>query len=382
MFNVKKATNDCIQWIRDWREENGPGCNLIVGISGGVDSLVAAKLCVEAVGADKVLGVIMPNYKQDDICVAYDICQHVLSIDYLTINIGSAYDDIIDQIDAAFNVTDQTLINLAPRLRMATLYGVSQSHNGRVVNTCNLSEDYIGYSTRYGDSAGDFAPLAQFTKSEVKRIGYYLGLPIKYVEKTPSDGLCGKSDEDNFGFTYAVLDRYIRTGICDDPEIKRRIDRLHTKNKFKLEPMPYFNYKEDNNMTYCCSPEDIAVALEKAQETINHKHVLDKEFRSCERQIKEALGVDVYIIPKDDFDKRVYKTLSKDDISFVGRTKDIATGKIRTTVGFKDGTQTSVVLNDWEDEDDTEKAIMWCLLKKCFKSKRSLEKVIYSMEDM
>ena len=172
MFNVKKATNDCIQWIRDWREENGPGCNLIVGISGGVDSLVAAELCVEAVGADKVLGVIMPNYKQDDIDVAYDICQHVLGIDYLTINVGSAYDDIIDQIDAAFNVTDQTLINLAPRLRMATLYGVSQSHNGRVVNTCNLSEDYIGYSTRYGDAAGDFSPLAQFTKSEVKRIGY------------------------------------------------------------------------------------------------------------------------------------------------------------------------------------------------------------------
>lgn len=221
--------------------------------------------------------------------------------------------------------------------------------------------------------------MAQFTKSEVKRIGYYLGLPIKYVEKTPSDGLCGKSDEDNFGFTYAVLDRYIRTGICKDPEIKRRIDRFHTKNKFKLEPMPYFNYKEDNNMTYCCSPEDIAVALEKAQETINHKHVLDKELRSCERQIKDALGVDVYIMPKDE---HVYKTLSKDDISFVGRTKDIATGKIRTTVGFKDGTQTSVVLNDWEDEDDTEKAIMWCLLKKCFKSKRSLEKVIYSMEDM
>lgn len=244
MFNVEKATNDCIQWIRDWREENGPGCNLIVGISGGVDSLVAAELCVEAVGADKVLGVIMPNREQDDIDVAYDICQYVLGIDYLTINVGSAYDDIIDQIDAAFNVTDQTLINLAPRLRMTTLYGVSQSHNGRVVNTCNLSEDYIGYATRYGDAAGDFAPLAQFTKGEVKRIGHYLGLPKNYVEKTPSDGLCGKSDEDNFGFTYAVLDKYIRTGVCDDPEVKRRIDRLHEKNEFKLKPMQYFNYKE------------------------------------------------------------------------------------------------------------------------------------------
>lgn len=373
MFNVEKATNDCIQWIRDWREENGPGCNLIVGISGGVDSLVAAELCVEAVGADKVLGVIMPNYKQDDIDVAYDICQHVLNIDYLTINIGSAYDDIIDQIDAAFNVTDQTLINLAPRLRMTTLYGVSQSHNGRVVNTCNLSEDYIGYATRYGDAAGDFAPLAQFTKGEVKRIGHYLGLPKNYVEKTPSDGLCGKSDEDNFGFTYAVLDKYIRTGVCDDPEVKRRIDRLHEKNEFKLKPMQYFNYKEektDMNM----SPDEILKALEKAVAKKEKEHTIGEELRSCERQIKDALGIDVYIVPKNKTDKQVCKTLSKDDITFVGRTKDIATGKIRTTVGFKDGTQTSVVLNDWEDEDDTEKAIMWCLLKKCFKSKRSLEK--------
>lgn len=378
MFNVEKATNDCIQWIRDWREENGPGCNFIVGISGGVDSLVAAALCVEAVGADNVLGVIMPNFEQRDIKVAYDICQYVLGIDYLTINIGTAFDNLVNQIDLAMEVSNQTLVNLPARLRMATLYAVSQSHNGRVVNTCNLSEDWVGYSTRYGDAAGDFSPLAQFTKGEVKAIGHYLGLPKEYVEKTPSDGLCGKSDEENLGFTYEVLDKYIRTGVCDDPEAKRKIDRLHKKNEFKMKPMPYFNYKEDNYMT-CCSPEDIAIALEKAQETINRRHTLYKELRSCERQIKDALGVDVYIMPKDE---HVYKTLSKDDISFVGRTKDIATGKIRTTVGFKDGTQTSVVLNDWEDEDDTEKAIMWCLLKKCFKSKRSLEKVIYSMEDM
>lgn len=381
MFNVEKATNDCIQWIRDWREENGPGCNFIVGISGGVDSLVAAELCVEAIGADNVLGVIMPNFEQRDIKVAYDICQYVLGIDYLTINIGTAFDNLVNQIDLAMEVSNQTLVNLPARLRMATLYAVSQSHNGRVVNTCNLSEDWVGYSTRYGDAAGDFSPLAQFTKGEVKAIGHYLGLPKEYVEKTPSDGLCGKSDEENLGFTYEVLDKYIRTSVCDDPEAKRKIDRLHKKNEFKIKPMPYFNYKEDNYMT-CCSPEDIAIALEKAQETINRRHTLYKELRSCERQIKDGLGVDVYIAPKDEFDKQVYKTLSKEDVSFVGRTKDIATGKIRTTVGFKDGTQTSVVLNEWEDEDDTEKAIMWCLLKKCFKSKRSLERVIYSMEDM
>jgi NAD+ synthase len=381
MFNVEKATNDCIQWIRDWREKNGPECNFIVGISGGVDSLVAAKLCVEAVGPSKVLGVIMPNYKQDDIDVAYDICQHVLGIDYLTINIGYAYDDIIDQIDLALDVSDQTLINLAPRLRMAVLRGVAQSHNGRVVNTGNLSEIYIGYFTRDGDGAGDLAPLAPFVKKEVVAIGHYLRLPKKYVEKTPADGLCGKSDEDNFGFTYAVLDRYIRTGVCDDPEVKRRIDRLHEKNEFKLKPMPYFDYKEektDMNM----SPDEILKALEKVVAKKEKEHTIGEELRSCERQIKDALGIDVYIVPKNKTDKHVCKTLSKDDIAFVGRTRDISTEKIRTTVGFKDGTQTSVVLNDWEDEDDVEKAIMWCLLKKCFKSKRSLERVIYSMEDM
>lgn len=248
MFNVKKATNECVEWIREWREENGPGCKLVIGISGGVDSLVAAALCVRAVGSKQVIGVVMPNYEQDDIEVAYEICKNVLGIDYLTVNIGKAFDSLIDQIDSLLKLTDQTVINLPPRLRMATLYAVSQSYNGRVVNTCNLSEDWIGYSTRYGDAAGDFSPLSQFTKREVKEIGHYLGLPGKYVEKVPSDGLTGKSDEDNFGFTYEILDKYIRTGICEDKKTKRRIDYLHEKNKFKMEPIPYFQYKESANV--------------------------------------------------------------------------------------------------------------------------------------
>lgn len=378
MFNVQNATEKCIQWIKSWREENGPGCNLVIGISGGVDSLVAATLCVEAVGADNVLGVIMPNFEQRDIKVAYDICQYVLGIDYLTINIGTAFDDLVDQIDLAMELSNQTLVNLPARLRMATLYAVSQSHNGRVVNTCNLSEDWVGYSTRYGDAAGDFSPLAQFTKGEVKQIGYYLGLPSEYVEKTPSDGLCGKTDEENLGFTYEVLDRYIRTGVCDDQEIKRKIDRLHKKNEFKMKPMPYFEYKEEENMSYM-TPEEVLAALEKAVGKKKKGISIETELKDCERQIKDELGVDVFIIPKD---KQNCKLFERDDVTFVGRTKDIQTRKIRTTVGFKDGTQTSVVLNEDEDEDDTEKAIMWCLLKKCFKSKRSLERVVYSMEDM
>ena len=154
------------------------------------------------------------------------------------------YEAAIKEISSKMEVTNQTLINLAPRLRMSTLYAVSQSNNGRVANTCNLSEDYVGYSTRYGDSVGDFSPISHFTVTEVLQIGEYLGLPNELVHKAPSDGLCGKTDEDNLGFTYKMLDLYIREGINPPEDIKRRIDHLHKINQFKLELMPSFNYEE------------------------------------------------------------------------------------------------------------------------------------------
>ena len=140
-------------------------------------------------------------------------------------------------------LTEQARVNLAPRLRMSTVYAVSQCCNGRVVNTCNLSEDWVGYSTRYGDSVGDFSPLSHLTVTEVKQIGKELGLPIDLVEKVPSDGLSGKTDEDNLGFTYAVLDKYIRTGICEDEKTRELIDRKHKMNLFKLQLMPSFEPK-------------------------------------------------------------------------------------------------------------------------------------------
>ena len=146
---------------------------------------------------------------------------------------------------AGIEISEQTRINLPPRIRMSTLYAVSQSHNGRVANTCNLSEDWIGYSTRYGDSVGDFSPLCNVTVTEAKIIGELLGLPHNLVHKTPSDGLSGMSDEEKIGFTYEALDKYIRTGICEDEETKAKIDRLNRINKFKLEPMPGFIYKPE-----------------------------------------------------------------------------------------------------------------------------------------
>ena len=246
MFNVEKVTNDAVQWIRDWFAQNGKGCNAVVGISGGKDSSVVAALCVQALGKERVIGVLMPNGEQPDIDCSHTLVKH-LGIPFYVCNIQKAVDGVLASLqESGVKISRQTRINLPPRIRMSTLYALSQSNNGRVANTCNLSEDWVGYSTRYGDAAGDFAPLGNLTVQEVKAIGKYLGLPMELVEKAPSDGLSGKTDEDNLGFTYQVLDAYIRTGVCENAETKARIDRLHVMNEFKLKPIPVFEYNPEN----------------------------------------------------------------------------------------------------------------------------------------
>lgn len=242
-FDAKKVTRDIVSWIRDWFEVNGKGCNAIVGISGGKDSSVVAALCVEALGADRVFGVLMPNGEQADIDMSLKLVDH-LKIPYCVINIKDGYDGIFAEVRKQLgSVSRDTEINLAPRIRMATLYAVCQSKNGRVANTCNLSEDWVGYSTRYGDSAGDFSPLSMLCVREVKAIGRELGLPECLIEKVPIDGLCGQTDEEKLGFTYETLDRYIRDGVAPEEPTKSRIDRLYQINRFKVRFMDVFPYE-------------------------------------------------------------------------------------------------------------------------------------------
>lgn len=245
-FDAEKVKDRIVSWIREWFEYNGKDCNAVIGISGGKDSAVVAGLCVEALGKDRVFGILLPKHNQPDIQDAYDICDH-LGIRYHETNIGMIYNTMAISLDLALSevnesMSEQAKINLPARIRMCMLYGMSQSLNGRVANTCNYSEDYVGYSTIYGDTAGDFAPLKELTSDEVIAIGLTLNLPENLLAKVPSDGLCGKTDEENLGFSYAVLNRYIRTDEIDDEGTKNKIDYLHKINAFKECTIDRFYY--------------------------------------------------------------------------------------------------------------------------------------------
>jgi len=240
MFDAVKTKDDIVLWIRSYFEENGKDCNAVVGISGGKDSSVTAALCAQALGPRRVYGVLMPQGEQHDIGYSREIAVH-LGIKHAVVNIKGSVDSLLASIEeGGFSANRQAVINIPARIRMTTLYAVSAIVNGRVANTCNLSEDWVGYATKYGDGAGDFSPLSQLTVTEVRAVGRELGLPSKFIDKVPEDGLSGLSDEENLGFTYDVLDRYIREGVCEDAAVKEKIDRLHANNLHKLSLMPGF----------------------------------------------------------------------------------------------------------------------------------------------
>ena len=241
MFDATLVKNQIVEWISCYFRDNAnPDTKAIVGISGGKDSSVVAALCVEALGVGRVLGVLMPNGEQADIDVSFDLCK-TLGIEHVEINISDAVRGVYESVTkAGMILNDVATINTPARIRMTTLYAISGIAHGRVANTSNYSEDYVGYATKFGDSAGDFAPLMDLTVSEVKAIGLELGLSSRFVDKVPIDGLSGKSDEDNLGFTYEVLDRYIREGVCEDFAVREKIDRLHRLNLHKVTPMPMF----------------------------------------------------------------------------------------------------------------------------------------------
>ena len=244
-FNAEKTANDVINWVRTYFEQNAsPSTYAVIGISGGKDSSVAAAVCAKALGKDRVIGVLMPQGEQADISFSH-LLVDTLGIKSYTVNIGDTVSTFMNELSKHIEPSQQAVINTPARIRMTTLYAIGARVGTPVVNTCNLSEDGVGYSTKIEEAAGDFSPLSDLTVTEVLQIGDYLGLPKELVHKVPIDGLCGKTDEENLGFTYAELDRYIRglTDLSDKPELKAKIDRMHANNLHKLKLMPKFEYK-------------------------------------------------------------------------------------------------------------------------------------------
>ena len=242
---LEKLTIELTNWIR-WKMRDTGGRKAVLGISGGKDSSIVAALLVKAIGAENVIGVLMPDGVQRDIGFAEELCDF-LGIKCTTVNIEPMTSEFLKQIDKidrdlVSETSLQTILNLAPRVRMSLLFAISQSiDDSRVINTSNLSEDWIGYATLYGDTTGAFSPLAMLTSEEVVQIGEFIGLPEKFVFKDPSDGLTGKTDESVFGFSYEVLNRYIREGKIEDKAIKDKIDRMHKYSRHKFLPIPMFD---------------------------------------------------------------------------------------------------------------------------------------------
>lgn len=244
-FDAKKVKDEVLQCIKNWFDINGKDCKAVLGVSGGKDSSIVASLLVEALGKERVVGVLMPNGLQKDIGDAYDLCD-LLDIERYVVPINGAVDSIIDNIEYSIPTTEQAKINLPARLRLNVLYAVSQSINGRVIATGNFSEYMIGWFSRWDCSVGDFAPINCLTATEVIAVGRLI-LPNRFVDKVPNDGMCGYSDEQSFGFTYAVLDKYLRENICEDKDIKEKIDGMIKKSEFKRLTVPSYLPKLQTN---------------------------------------------------------------------------------------------------------------------------------------
>lgn len=264
-MDYKKLADEIILWIKNWFKDTNAQGPAVIGISGGKDSTIVAKLCLEALGEDNVIGVSMPGDGQDDKdakAVAEAIgLKHLITVPirrgvrYVANNcfascamVGMFNDKGIEGSDELKKFLSRSEQNLPPRIRMATLYYISQLFNGRVIGTCNASENYVGYFTKWGDGASDLEPLGNLTVEEVKGVGYALGVPVKLVDKIPDDGLPNSAPDDEkfekMGFNYAKLDQYIRKGTSGDPIADKAIEREHQRMLFKLKPVEIFTPKE------------------------------------------------------------------------------------------------------------------------------------------
>lgn len=237
-FDPAKQVLEIERFIKDYFVQNGtPDTKAIIGISGGKDSTIAAALLVRALGPDRVVGVMMPNGYQNDIDDAKRVCE-ILGIQHYLVDIGDSLATLYNRLlsvapDAENPLPPVVITNTPARIRMATLYAIAGLVGGRVCNTGNASEAFIGYTTKYGDLAGDFALLKNLTVRDIYAIGDYLELPMNLVHKSPADGMSGKADEDNTGIPYDAIDDYLINDIYPEQSIYEKMIAAHQRNLHK-----------------------------------------------------------------------------------------------------------------------------------------------------
>lgn len=249
VVDIKTELENIDKWIKDYFAANGPQSKAIIGISGGKDSTIAAMMLVKALGKDRVIGVKMPNGVQKDIHDANTVCE-VLGIKSYTIDIADICNEFYDTFDTyTFEDRDPSIvINTPPRVRMTILYMMAATVGGRVVNTSNASESYVGYCTKFGDLAGDLALLQNYYVREVVAMGTELlkefpEMPSTLINKAPADGLTGLTDEEKLGFSYNELDSMMLDGIYPSAEkvaiIKAKNKTANHKRECIRIPAPY-----------------------------------------------------------------------------------------------------------------------------------------------
>lgn len=247
-FKPAEVRAEIVSWIRNERDKNGLK-GVVLGISGGKDSTVVAALCAEALGPENVLGVLMPNGVQKDIHDSQNVVK-ILGIKSVTVNIGSAFNELTNSINIGIikeskRITNEASVNIAPRLRMNTLYTIAQSMGGgyRVCGTGNLSERTLGYFTKWGDGASDLNPIGNLTSIEVVSIGdTYTNIPYELIHKTPDDGLSGMSDEEKLGIKYIDVHNYLRNNLTEiSKETHDKIIKMELASAHKRKDIPLFS---------------------------------------------------------------------------------------------------------------------------------------------
>ena len=252
MLEKEKLINEAENAIK-WISEYVNNCNVkgvVVGNSGGKDSATVIAMATKALGNERVLTVAMPcNSIKNDLNDAKLVAE-TFNVPFLEVDLTNTYNEMEKYINQSLNslnleLSKESKINIKPRLRMTTLYGIAQTMNYLVIGTGNLCESMVGYTTKWGDNSSDFNPIGNFTVDEVLAIGEYLGVPDKIIKKAPSDGLGKLTDEEKMGVTYKQIAEYIETGKTD-PEAMMIIERRNKNSKHKRQLVPVYKFERKN----------------------------------------------------------------------------------------------------------------------------------------